>query len=71
VRAANDRRPEIDDYTLVDLTLRRGHLFKNLEVAASLRNLFDEEAREPSSGIISDDYSLAGRSVWVELSFRM
>lgn len=71
VRAAGDRRPEIDDYTLVDLTLRRSHLFKTLEVAASLRNLFDEEAREPSSGIIPDDYSLAGRSVWVELSFRM
>jgi iron complex outermembrane receptor protein len=71
VRAAGDRRPEIDDYTLVDLTLRRSHLFKNLEVAASLRNLFDEGAREPSSGIISDDYPLAGRSVWVELSFRM
>jgi len=72
-RAADDVRPEIDDYTLVDVTLRRSNLLKNLEVALSLRNLFDEDAREPSASLetIPEDYPLAGRSLWVSLNWRM
>lgn len=70
-RAATDSRAAIDDYTLVDLTLRRKGLFKNLEVALSMRNVFDEDAREPSSDLIADDYPLEGRSIWGEISWRM
>lgn len=72
-RGAGDVRPEIDDYTLVDVTLRRSNLLKNLEVALSLRNLFDEDAREPSASLetIPEDYPLAGRSFWVSLNWRM
>lgn len=72
-RAAGDPRPEIDDYALVDVTLRRSNLLKNLEVALSLRNLFDEDAREPSASLetIPDDYPLAGRSLWVSLNWRI
>lgn len=70
-RAAADPRTEIDDYTLVDVTLRRSNLFKNLEAALSVRNLFDENACEPSDGQMPDDYPLAGRSLWFELSWRI
>lgn len=70
-RAATDTRSEIDDYTLVNLTLRIDSVLnKNFQLAISCRNIFDEDAYEPSSGTIADDYPLASRSVWVELSYR-
>ncbi|MEW5755701.1 MAG: TonB-dependent receptor [Pseudomonadota bacterium] len=76
-RAAGDGRDQIDDYTLVDLTLRRAHIRKNWEFAASIRNLFDEDAREPSHyetfpvplAPVPGDYPLAGRSLYVELRY--
>lgn len=70
-RAAGDLRDEIDDYTLVDVTLRKSNLLKHLDIAFSAHNLFDEDARGPSDGQIPDDYPLAGRSIWLELSWRM
>lgn len=70
-RFPGDSRDEIDDYVLVDLTLRWKNLFvRNLDVALAGRNLFDEDAREPSTERIPDDYPLEGRSFWGEVSFR-
>jgi iron complex outermembrane receptor protein len=68
-RAAGDARSDIDDYTLVNVTLRRRRFAKHWELAASVRNLFDEDASEPSTGAIPDDYPLAERSVYAELSY--
>jgi iron complex outermembrane receptor protein len=70
-RAASDSRSEIDDYTLVDLTWRWKNIVKNLDLAFALRNVFDEDAREPSSGQIPDDYPLEGRNAWVELKWSL
>ncbi len=69
-RAAGDTRPEIDDYTLVNLSLRREEIAPNLDITLSALNLFDEDAYEPSNGVIPDDYPLEGRSVWLQLSYR-
>lgn len=70
-RTATDSRNAIDDYTLVNLTLRVDSLLnRNLQLVVSGRNIFDEDAHEPSSGTIADDYPLEGRSFWVELSYR-
>ncbi len=69
VRAAGDTRPNIADYTLVNLTVRK-RLTESVEFATSVRNLFNADAREPSlnnSGI-PGDYPLAGRSIFAELS---
>jgi len=68
-RAAGDTRSDIDDYTLVNMTLRRKKIAKRWQLAASVRNLFDEDAREPSTGAIPDDYPLAERSVYAELRY--
>lgn len=67
-RVAGDVRPEIADYTTVDLTLRNDKLFKSLEIAVSVRNLFDENAREPAPASVPNDFPLAGRSLYGELS---
>jgi outer membrane receptor for ferrienterochelin and colicins len=69
-RAAGDPRPDIDDYSLVNLTLRRSHISEHWEAAVGIRNLFNTDARAPSNGIIPDDYPLAGRSIYGEVRFR-
>ncbi len=74
-RMSGDLRSEVDDYVLVDLTVRKKELFKGLEVAFLVKNLFDEDAREPSpNGVpvpsIPDDLPLAGRSVLGEVRYQ-
>jgi len=61
--ATGNTRPEIDDYASVDLTLR----------ADRLRNLFDVDAREPTTGASASslpyDLPLAGRSLYPGLRY--
>jgi iron complex outermembrane receptor protein len=73
-RAAGDQRRDISDYSIVDLTLRRKHFKDHWEIAFSVRNLFDSDAREPSpagttSALIPDDLPLAGRNFYGEIRF--
>jgi len=74
-RAAGDPRSDIDNYALVDLTLRRKSLFNNIDVALIVKNLFDEDAREPSQNsdlgpLIYDDLPLAGQTVLGEIRYQ-
>jgi len=71
-RQSGDTRPPVDNYTWVDLTLRYRPNIKGLNVAFSVRNLTDTDAREPSPapGLIPNDLPLAGRSYFGELSYR-
>ena len=68
-RAAGDLRSDVDDYSIVDITLRAKEIAPNVEFAVSARNLFDEDAFEPSlaPGLIPNDLPLAGRGFFVEL----
>ncbi len=68
-RAADDNRAAIDDYALVNLTLRRKNLLPNLDLSLALRNLTNEDAREPSNGTIAEDYPLESRNIWLELKY--
>ncbi len=70
VRALGDARPAIADYTLVGLSLRRHNLWRNVDVSLAARNLFDEDARAPSSGEIAEDYPLEGRSLWLQVNYQ-
>jgi len=72
-RSFGDTRSPVADYTWVDLTLRRQNLAKHVEVAFSVRNLFDVSAREPSlagspQAAIPNDLPLAPRSFYGEIS---
>lgn len=69
-RVAGDARAPIADYTLVNLTLRRTNLWRELNASFALRNLLDEKARAPSSGEIAEDYPLEGRSLWLQLDYQ-
>lgn len=68
-RAFGDTRADIDNYTVVDLTLRAKEFAPGFEFALSARNLFDETVKEPSlaPGFIPDDLPQAGRGLFVEL----
>lgn len=68
-RAVGDLRPEVDDYTIIDLTLIGRELLRGVDVTFSVRNLADEDAFEPSlaPGLIPNDLPLAGRSVFAEI----
>jgi len=74
-RASGDPRSDIDNYALVDLTLRRKSLWNNIDVALIVKNLFDEDAREPTQNsdfgpLIYDDLPLAGQTVMGEIRYR-
>ena len=73
---AGDFRSDVDDYALVDLTIRRKSLWDHVDVALIVKNLFDEDAREPSlaGGVgapvpIENDLPLAGQQVLAEIRY--
>lgn len=72
-RAFGDSRPDIADYTTVDLTVRSSSISKGWEFIASIRNLFDADAREPTSAgdNIPGDLPLARRSFYLQASYSM
>jgi outer membrane receptor protein involved in Fe transport len=73
-RAAGDLRPDIADYTTVDLTLRTGRGKGRWDFAASVRNLFNADVREPTvaPGVaIPNDLPMAPRSVYLQAIYRL
>lgn len=73
-RVYGDTRPAIADYTTVDMTIRYAEAHhKGFNLAISVRNLLDADAREPSQGpnaSIPYDLPLAGRSYFAELRYQ-
>jgi iron complex outermembrane receptor protein len=72
-RAFGDTRPDIADYTTVDLSLRTNSGSKGWEFSGAIRNLFDVDAREPTlpSNGIPGDLPLPGRSFYLQATYRM
>jgi outer membrane receptor for ferrienterochelin and colicins len=75
-RAAGDPRAPIKDYLLSNLTLRHRFDDKHYEIAATVYNLFNRDARAPTlynpslgNAAIPDDYPLPGRSLWLEMRY--
>ncbi len=71
-RAPGDLRPAVDDYTRIDGTLRySAGKDGNAEFALILKNISDEEIREPSlaPGNIPNDLPQAGRQALAELRY--
>jgi len=64
-----DPRAPMKAYTLVDTTVRYLH-GADWEFAASIRNLFDEDARDYSSSSIPNNLPLPGRSVQAEMMYK-
>ncbi len=58
----------LENYQIVDITLRSRRFLKHLDLAASVRNLFDADAREPAVPQIPGNLPLPGRSFYLEAS---
>jgi iron complex outermembrane receptor protein len=72
-RQAGDARPQIADFTTIDLSLRREKLLGNWEVRAAVKNLFNRDIREPSlaPGNILNDLPLPRRSFYIQLQHNL
>ncbi|WP_053084623.1 TonB-dependent receptor plug domain-containing protein [Catenovulum maritimum] len=73
-RNKEDVRGKVDDYWLADLSLRWKPKADNIEASLIVKNLFDEDAREPSpdaAGLVymPNDLPLPGRAVYGELRY--
>jgi iron complex outermembrane receptor protein len=73
MREPGDTRAKIPDYTLVDLTLRRESFAGDWDVRASVTNLFDRNAREPTfqSVAMPSDLPLPGRAVYLQFQHKL
>lgn len=72
-RLSGDIRPDIDDYLLFDLSLRKV-MSNSFEFSLTVNNLFDEDAREPSPNsdpmpFIPNDLPLSGRALLGEVRY--
>ncbi len=76
-RAAGDNRPDVPDYTTVDITLRTTRGKKQWEFAASVRNLFNADVREPSlpgvntPAAIPNDLPMAPRWFYLQAIYKL
>jgi len=72
LRAPGDTRPQVPDYTTLDLTLRSPTKGR-WDFAASVRNLFDADVREPSlaPGLIPNDLPMAPRTLWLQATYKL
>lgn len=69
-RQATDTRPQIADYTTVDLNLRREKLWGNWEVQLSVKNLFDRDVFSPTLAPATNlpgDYPEPGRAFYLQI----
>ena len=74
-RTVGDTRADVPDYTTFDVSLHTDASRKGWSFAGSIRNLFNADVREPAParpGIsIPGDIPLAGRSFYLQASYRM
>jgi iron complex outermembrane receptor protein len=72
-RQPGDARSEIPDYTTVDLNLSREKFVGGWEVRATVKNLLDRNAREPSlaPGNIPFDIPLPGRAFYLQFQHEL
>lgn len=72
-REPGDNRPQIADYTTLDLNVRREKVVGDWHVNAMVLNVFNRDAREPSfaPGNIPFDIPLPGRAFYVQLQHKL
>lgn len=72
-RAQGDTRPDIADYTTLDLSLSSQRSKQGWAVSASVHNLGNADVREPSLApgtALPNDLPMAGRAWYLQLSYR-
>ncbi len=70
-RDVEDTRPPTKNYSLLNLSLRRKNLYKNWSLSLTARNLLDRKIYHPASQWIPNDYPQPGRSLYMEIHYKM
>jgi iron complex outermembrane receptor protein len=72
-REPGDTRPQVPNYTTVNLTLRREKVVDGLDVNAMVSNLFNQSAWEPTFNAVGmySDLPLPGRAFYIQLKLNM
>ncbi len=70
IREKMDSRPQIEDYWLTNLNLE--YTKGNFRLSGSIKNIFDEDMREPASirTNINDDFPLNERNAFVDVAWK-
>ncbi len=69
-RVSADNRAEVAGYALVNISMQLKNLYKDVELKATINNLFDKQAYDPSRyGLTVDDYEKEGRNFMFELKY--
>ncbi|MDD2914774.1 MAG: TonB-dependent receptor [Gallionella sp.] len=73
MREPGDTRALLPDYTTVDLTLRHEKIASDWEISATVTNLFNRDAREPTfkSVGMNSDLPLPGRAFYVQAQHKL
>ncbi len=72
IRSSEDPRDDVDDYITVDFAvLARDVLVENLEVKASVYNLFDTHYQDPSPRVMLSDYPKNGVNLMLEATYAL
>jgi len=73
-RAYNDARAEIDDYTMVNLAIRKTDIADHWDITVKVSNVFDVDIFEPSPSevrlFVPGDYPMPGRSYYATAKYR-
>ena len=82
-RVKGDTRPQVTDYTTLDMTLRNTRDKGKWDFAASVRNLFNATVLEPTlylappgnlpaypSSALPNDLPMTSRSVWLQMMYK-
>jgi len=73
-RPAGDTRPDVPDYTTVDLTLRTTRAKDQWDFMGTVRNLFNADVREPSLApgtAIPNDLPMAPRAIYLQAVYKL
>ncbi|MCI5121069.1 MAG: TonB-dependent receptor, partial [Candidatus Electrothrix sp. AUS4] len=68
-RTEGDNREKIDDYSLVNMAIRRKNIAQHIDLAFAVRNLLNGDIREPTSSTIPNDIPMESRSIYAELIY--
>ncbi len=68
-RAEDDNREDIKDNSIANITLRKKNITQHIDLAFSIRNLFNEDIREPTSSDLPNDIPLESREIYAELIY--
>ncbi|MCI5208554.1 MAG: TonB-dependent receptor, partial [Candidatus Electrothrix sp. ATG2] len=68
-RAEDDNREDIKDYSIANMNLQRKNITQHVDLAFAVRNIFNQDIREPTTSDIPNDIPMESRAIYAELIY--